>query len=166
MNKLEVFFDYTCPYCLRGHEYLVELLPLYPQIEVVWYPCESHPRPDTFGPHSDLCIQGMFYALDRKVDLWEYHKRMYRAALKDRIDIEDTNVLAGCVKGLLDMDEFRISLQKGEYVKLQQKANLFAFEHSGVWAVPSYRMNGKRLDAVEEVGVTKEQLASFMNLAK
>jgi len=33
MLKLEVFFDYACPYCLRGHEDLLELLPQYPQVE-------------------------------------------------------------------------------------------------------------------------------------
>jgi len=40
--KLEVFFDYACPYCQQGHESLLELLPQYPQVEIVWYPCEAH----------------------------------------------------------------------------------------------------------------------------
>lgn len=35
MPMLEVFFDYACPYCLRGHKYLFELLPQYPQIEII-----------------------------------------------------------------------------------------------------------------------------------
>jgi len=166
MNELEVFFDYTCPYCLRGHEYLVELLPLYPQIEVVWRPCEAHPRPERYGRHSDLCIQGMFFAMDQGVDLWTYHERMYRAAQKDRIDIEDIHVLADSVRDLLDADAFARSLETGEYARGQKAANQYAFGQSGVWAVPSYRMNGSKLDSIEDVGVTKKQLAAFMDLAK
>jgi rubrerythrin len=81
-EKMEIFFDYTCPYCLRGHEYLLELISDY-RIEPVWCPCEAHPHPESYGPHSDLCIQGMFYALEQEVDMWAYHEIMYRAALKD-----------------------------------------------------------------------------------
>jgi len=166
MNKLEVFFDYACPFCLRGHEYLAELHQLFPQIEIEWHPCEAHPRPEVHSPYSDLCIQGMFFAQDHGVDIWAYHDRMYKAALKDRADIGDINVLADIVKDLLNTDDFCKSLQSGEYAKVQLDANQYAFEKSGVWAVPSYRMNGKKLDSVENVGVTKEQLATFMDTAK
>ena len=60
--KLELFFDYICPYCYRGHRMFLELLPLYPGLEVVWRPCESHPRPENTYRHSDMAIQGMRYA--------------------------------------------------------------------------------------------------------
>ena len=56
--KLELFFDYICPYCYRGHRMFLELLPLYPGLEVVWRPCESHPRPENTYRHSDMAIQG------------------------------------------------------------------------------------------------------------
>ncbi|MDR1669694.1 MAG: DsbA family protein, partial [Oscillospiraceae bacterium] len=49
LRKLEVFFDYACPYCRRGHEDLTALLPKHPDIEVVWRPCEAHPRPEVYG---------------------------------------------------------------------------------------------------------------------
>lgn len=32
---LELFFDYTCPFCLRAHEALLELLPEAPQTEII-----------------------------------------------------------------------------------------------------------------------------------
>lgn len=38
----------------------------------------------------------------------------------------------------------------------------YAYEQSGVWAIPSYRMDGKKLDAREGVGVPKEQLKAFL----
>ncbi len=166
MYKLEVFFDYACPFCLKGHGYLAELHPLYPEIEIVWCPCEAHPRPESYGTHSDLCIQGMFFALDHGVDIWAFHERMYHAAVKDRINIEDINVLADSLQGLLDTDAFRKSLQNGEYAKVLEEANDYAYKQSGVWAVPSYRMNGKKLDSAEGIGITKEQLTKFMDTAK
>lgn len=166
MYKLEVFFDYACPFCMRGHGYLKELIPLYPEIEIVWRPCEAHPRPERYGAHSDLCIQGLFFALDHGADIWAYHDRMFSAALKERIDIEDAGAVADSVKDLLDADALRASLKSGEYAKAVEESNSYAYDESGVWAVPSYRMNGKKLDSIEGFGITKRQLAKFMDRAK
>jgi len=163
MPNLEVFFDYSCPYCLTGHTYLKELLPTHPDIEVIWRPCEAHPRPETYGLHSDLCIQGLFYFLDQGVDVWEYHERMYGATLKDRFNIEDPDVIAGRIHGLLDHDAFLKTIYSGKYEKAVAEANDYAYERSGVWAVPSYRMDGRKLDSIENVGVTKRQLADFLS---
>ena len=164
MRKVEIFFDYACPYCLRGNEFLKELLPQHPDIEVVWRPCEAHPRPERYGLHSDLCIQGMLYAREQGADLWEYHARMYEAAVKDRVNIEDPEVIAGRVHGLLDPAALLGALQSGGYTKAVADGNDYAYEQSGVWAVPAYRMDGKKLDSVENVGVTKQQLAEFLKI--
>lgn len=163
--QIEVFFDYACPYCLRAHVHLMELLPSYPDVEVMWRPCESHPRPDRYGPHSDLCIQGMFYALAHGADICAYHDAVYNAALRERVDIEDIDTLADCVRDVVDTDDFRASLRNGEYASVQREANRYAFGESGVWVVPAYRMNGKRLDAVEDVGISKEMLKRFFESA-
>ena len=162
MRKLEVFFDYACPFCLKGHGYLRELLPRYPDIEVAWCPCEAHPRPERYGRHSDLCIQGLFYAMDNNADIWGYHDRMYNAAVKERVNIEDPEVVAGHVHGLLDPEALLNALQNGAYEKAVSGANDYAYEQSGVWAVPAYRMGGRKLDAIEGVGITKAQLEAFM----
>jgi len=162
MRELEVFFDYACPYCLQGHEYLTELLPRHPDIAIVWRPCEAHPRPDRYGPHSDLCIQGMFYAQEQGLDLWAYHARMYAAALKERVNIEDLDVVAGRVYDLLDPNTFQKVLESGRYEKHVTEANTYAWGQMSLRAVPSYRMGGRKLDAVEDVGVTKKQLAEFL----
>lgn len=166
MTELEVFFDYACPYCMRAYAYLKELVPCRPQLEILWRPCEAHPRPDPYGPHSQLCIRGFFFASEQGADLWAYHDRMFRAALKECIDLENADVLAACVDGLLDAGAFRAALQSGKYVRAQRAANDYAYERSGVWVVPAFRMNGKRLDAPEDVGVTKAQLARFLDIAQ
>ncbi len=162
MHVLEVFFDYACPYCLQGHEYLEELIPLYPGIEISWCPCEAHPRPERYGRHSDLCIQGMYYAMEKEIYLWEYHKRMYTAALIDRADIENPNILVKYVKDILKEEGFLKSITSGTYEKAVHNANHYAYQKSGVWAVPSYRMNGRKLDSVENIGVSKLQLKDFL----
>ena len=162
MNRLEVFFDYACPFCQRGHGYLEELAPQFPEVEVVWRHCEAHPRPDSYGLHSDLCIQGMFYVLEHGADLAAYHRRMYKAALTERINIESIDTLAEYVGDLVDAADFRRTLREGTYKQVQLDANEYAFTSSGVWAVPSYRMNGKKLDSIENVGVTKKQLEAFL----
>jgi predicted DsbA family dithiol-disulfide isomerase len=166
MPKLEVFFDYTCPFCLRAHEYLKELISLHPEIEIVWRPCEAHPRPECYGRHSDLCIQGMFFAMDNSADIWAYHDRMFSVAKDRRTDIEDINSLVDSVRDIVDADALRASLKSGKYKKAVEDSNSYAYDKSGVWAVPSYRMNGMKLDSVEGIGVSKRQLADFMNKAK
>ena len=162
MRQLEVFFDYACPYCLRGHEFLKRLLPLHPDVAVVWRPCEAHPRPDPYGPHSHLCIQGFFFMRQRGADLWAYHDRMFRAALIDRADLENIGVLSRYAEGLADMRAFREALRAGTYRKAQLEANAAAWDRERLPAVPSYRLDGRRLNSVEDVGVTERQLAEFL----
>lgn len=165
MPKLEVFFDYICPFCLRGHKHLMELLPDHPDIEIVWRPCESHPRPERYGPHSDLCIQGMFFAQENGIDLLAYHERMYDLAQKQRIDIEDIEILADSVADLLDAEAFRLALTSGKYKEIQQSANDYAYERNGVWAVPAFRMEDRKLDSIEGIGVSKGQIRRFLEKA-
>lgn len=162
-HELEVFFDYACPYCLKAHKYLTELIPDYPDVGIVWHPCESHPRPDRYGPHSDLCIQGYFFAAENGADIWAYHDRMYRAALKEHVDIENIDALSDYVRDLVDADAFRLVLRQGIYRRALTEANELAFERSGVWVVPAYRLEGRKIDAVEDVGVSKEQLRRFLD---
>jgi len=162
VRQLEVFFDYACPYCLTGHKHLLALLPNFPDIEVIWRPCESHPRPERYGKHSDLCIQGMFYAIEQGTDIWEYHKRMYNAALVDRVDIENPAELAKVVEDLLNMSDFLNAITSGKYEKELQNANNYAFRQSGVWVVPAFRMDGRKLDSIEDIGVTRKQLEDFL----
>ena len=161
-RELHVFFDYICPYCLKAHEHLMELIPGYPDAAVVWHPCESHPRPDRYGPHSDLCIQGYFYAVDKGIDILEYHERMYQAAQKEHVNIEDIAALSEYVSDLVDADDFRLSLQLGTYRSKLDESNKLAFENSGVWAVPAYRTGNLKLDAIENVGVSKEQIRHLL----
>jgi len=163
MRKLEVFFDYACPFCLTGHNYLTELLQEHTDIEVIWNSCESHPRPEVYGRYSDLCVQGLLYAAEQGADLLEFHELMYRAVFKDGVDIENPAALADYFKDLLDAGAFCEALQSGKYTQAVIEANDYAYERSGVWFVPAFRMDGRKLDAAGGAGVTKAQLADFLS---
>ena len=162
MATLEVFFDYACPFCLRGHEILLELLPQFPQMAIDWRPCEAHPRPERYGIHSDLCARGMLYAKEQGADLLAYHRIMYNAVLKQRANVEDLPVVAALVDGLLDQKVFFEALSAGMYEKALAENNRLAWGEYQFPAVPSYRMNGKLLPSIENVGVTKQRLAEFL----
>jgi len=166
MSKLEVFFDYACPYCLRGHEYLMELLPRYPLVEVEWRPCEAHPRPDRYGLHSDLLARGMYFAKEYGANLPDYHRRMYRAALTDRANIEDLRIVSGLMDDTLDSDTFYRALTEGAYKDKLAENNRLAWSDYRFPAVPSYRMGDNLLISVEDIGVTRERLAEFLSAAE
>lgn len=161
-KKLEVFFDYACPYCLRGHEYLMELLLRYPQVKVEWRPCEAHPRPDRYGPHSDLLARGIYFAQERGVNLLDYHRVMYRAALIDRANIEDLHTVSGLMGDTLDSDAFYKALTGGAYKNKLAENNRLAWSEHRFFAVPSYRAGDRLLKSIEDIGVTKERLAEFL----
>ena len=160
--RLEVFFDYACPYCLRGHNDLVALLPEYPHISVVWLPCEAHPRPERYGPHSDSLARGMYVAQRHGVNLMEYHNRAYRATLIDRLDINNLNVVAHLVDGLMAPGAFRKDLQDGAFLDKLHENNRLVWETFCFAAVPSYCMDGKTLQSIEGIGVSRQQLADFL----
>jgi len=162
MSILEVFYDYACPYCMRGYEYLTELILSYPGIQIEWCPCEAHPRPEQYGRHSDLCARGMFYALEHGANLMDYHRRMYRAAVTERADIEDLEIISGLTDGLPDGKAFHNAMTQGAYINELNENNRLAWETYDFPAVPSYRLNGKMLKSVPGVGVSKQQLADFI----
>ena len=163
MRKMEMFFDYACPYCLTGHEYLLEVLPNHPDVEVIWCPCEAHPRPEEYDRYSDLCVEGLLYALDKNVDIMEFHMRMYLAACKDGVNIEDPDALSKVFEGLLDPIDMAEALKSRKYEKAVLAANDYAYEENDVWVVPAFRMDGKKLDAEGGVGITKKQLEDYLN---
>jgi predicted DsbA family dithiol-disulfide isomerase len=166
MNQLEIFFDYTCPYCRRAHDFLVPLLEAHPDIQPLWRPCEAHPRPEVYGRYSDLCVAGMFFARDAGVDLLAFHARMFHAVFQQKVDVEDPAALAQALAGLVDPAAFRQALEARRYWQEVLAANDYAYEQNAVWAVPAYRLNGKKLDAVEGSGVAREDLAAFLQSAK
>ncbi|MDR1766676.1 MAG: DsbA family protein [Lachnospiraceae bacterium] len=159
---LELFYDYSCPYCLMGYDLLVSLLPSAGPIDILWRPCEAHPRPEVYRHHSDLCARGFFFAVEAGVDPHAYHRLMFHAALKDRIDIDDPAAVARAVGSILDSAKLEQDLRSDRYVKELDENNTLAWDVCGFDAVPSIRWGDRLLGAVPGVGIGHDALAGFL----
>nr|WP_269775808.1 DsbA family protein [Treponema primitia] len=165
MAKMQVFYDYECPYCKKGYEYLVSYIGDYPELEIEWRPVESHPRPEDHPPHTDLSCQSYYIAKELNADMPKFHAAMFQAVAVERRNVEKPDVLVDIVKGLVDGAKFKAILESGKYAKQIDENNDLAYEKSGVWFVPAFRMNGHKLDAAAQVGVAKEQVKAFLEQA-
>ena len=169
MAKLEMFFDYACPYCKEGYEVLEGLLKeepgLAPGLEIEWLAGEAHPRPEKWERYSDLCAMGMYIARDQGVDYDVFHKAMYEAAItnKGSVNIEDADSLTEAVAHVLpDKGAFAKALREAKYAERVVQNNSVCWGELGFEAVPSFRMGKATLSAVWHVGITKEGLAAFI----
>lgn len=163
--KLEVFYDYSCPFCKRGYKHLLNVLPDFPEIQVEWRPCEAHPRPERYGYHSDLCARGMYIAQEQGVDLALYHQEMYKAALNDKKNIEDIKVLTEIMCDYIAPHIFGDALITEKHQDRLDSNNTVAWEHHQFLAVPSLVLNGEKLSAVENIGLREEDIRQFLHRA-
>ena len=139
MKKLEVFFDFNCPYCLKGHMQLMEIMPKHPGLEIVWRPCEIRVLKKAQG-RTDLLQQAMHFAADNGVDLWKFHELAYDVVFSGKTtNTGDVDSVADYMKDLLDAADLRQALVSGKYAKMVDECNDFAFVRVGVHVVPTYR---------------------------
>lgn len=166
MALMQVFYDYECPFCKRGYEDLIALIGVKgekrPGLEIEWRPVESHPRPENHPPHTDLAGQAYYIARELGVDMPKFHAAMFQAVAAERRNVEQPEVLCEILQGILDKEQFRAVLASGKYAKQVDENNDLAYEGSGVWFVPAFRMDGKKLDAKGGVGVSRQELERFL----
>jgi predicted DsbA family dithiol-disulfide isomerase len=166
MAKMQFFYDYECPFCKKGYEYLVDQIKNRPDIEVEWLPIESHPLPEYHSPHTYLACQCYYIARELGADMPKFHAAMYKAISIERQNVEKPEVLCGILKGIVDTDKLRAILDSGKYAKQIDENNDLAYEKSGVWFVPAFRMgsspDGKKLDARGGVGVSPDEVKKFL----
>jgi predicted DsbA family dithiol-disulfide isomerase len=163
MAVMQFFYDYECPFCKKGYEYYLEFIKLHPEIDVEWRPVEAHPRPEEHSPHTDLACQSYYIAKELGVNTDRFHAALFQAVAVERRNVEDPAVLAGIVKDLVDPVKFRAILDTDKYrVRITENNNL-AYEKNGIWFLPAFRMNGKKLDAQGGIGVSREAVRNFLN---
>jgi predicted DsbA family dithiol-disulfide isomerase len=167
MPEIQIFFDYECPFCKRGYEALLDLLPSYKGIEIEWRPIESHPRPEDHPPHTDLCVASYYIAKELGADMAAFHKAMFHAVAGERQNVEKPEVLAEILKGIVDSGKFLEILNSGKYAPQVNENNDLAYEKNGVWFVPAFRVPGAAnppvLDAKGGVGVSREEIKEFLD---
>lgn len=163
MVKLEVFFDYLCPYCYRGHQNLKEALKKFPATEVAWRPCEAHPRPEVADSYSDRAIQGMYLVQELGGNLWNYHDAVYSAVFEQNLRIDSAKVLADCAGQTgVDAKKFLELLEAGRYLEKAEEGNRYAWGKMAWEAVPSYYMNGRALGSRNGILVPLAELERFL----
>ncbi|MDR1900559.1 MAG: DsbA family protein [Treponema sp.] len=163
MKKLRIFFDYECPFCKRGYEYVMEFIGDHPETEVEWRPIESHPRPENHPPHTDLACAAYYAAGELGADMKRFFAAMFQAVAVERQNVEKAEVLCTIVQGIVDTDKFRAIIESGKYAKQVEENNDLAYEKNGVWFVPALRMEGRKLDAKGGAGVSREEVRDFLN---
>jgi len=159
---VRVFYDYECPFCRRGYQTLLEVLPQYPGIKIEWVPVESHPRPENHSPHTDLCVQSYYIAEELGTDMAKFHALMYQAVSIERRNVEKPEILYGIIKDITDRGKFMSILESGKYASKAAENNELAYEKEGVWYVPAFRSGKHKLDAKGGMGVTKEEIKAFL----
>jgi predicted DsbA family dithiol-disulfide isomerase len=169
MKKLRIFYDYECPYCKKGYEDFLECIKTADAgiDEIEWRPVEAHPRPESHRPHTDLACRSYYIARDREADMAAFHAAMFQAIAIERRNVEKPEVLAKILEGIVDGGEFLSILKSGKYAKQVDENNNLAYEESGVWFVPAFRIfrDGEltgRLDAQGSIGVGREKLQAFL----
>jgi predicted DsbA family dithiol-disulfide isomerase len=162
MTVIQFFYDYECPYCKIGYEYLLEQMSGHSDIEIEWRPIESHPLPEDHPPHTYLACQSYYIAKELGADMPKFHAAMFQAISIERQNVEEPQVLCKILKGIVDEEKFLAILSSGKYAPQIDENNDLAYEKSGVWFVPAFRMGNKKLDAKGGVGITSEELRSFL----
>jgi len=162
MAKMQFFYDYESPFCKKGYEYLMHLIDKHPEVEVDWKPIESHPLPEKHSPHTHLAGQCYYIAKELGADMPMFHAAMYEAIAIERQNVEQTDVLCKILKDIVDADKLREMLESGKYAKQIDENNRLAYEEEGVYFLPAFRMNRKRLDAKGGMGIKSEDLAEFI----
>jgi predicted DsbA family dithiol-disulfide isomerase len=170
MVLMRFFYDYECPFCQRGYGYFLEFIGDHPEIEVEWRPVEAHPRPEDHPPHTDLCVQSYYIARELGADMEAFHQRMFQAVAGERRNVEEVEVLTEILKDIVDPGKFRVILESKKYASQVTENNDLAYEQSGVWAVPAFRIlqkaaPDKKLDSPEGVGLSREQIRDFLRHA-
>jgi protein-disulfide isomerase len=166
MIHVEIFVDYICPFCFRAFHDVMDISGSFADIEIVWRPCEAHPRPEPYGPHSDLLIRSLYFALDNGVSAETYHKRAFGARHIAKIDVEDMDAVCAYLSNLVDQEGLKSALQAGAYEDHLAHANEYAYTRKRVWIIPSFQTKGARLDAREGIGVSKQEILTFFGSLK
>ena len=162
MKTMLFFYAYECPFCKIGYEYLIEQIKNRPEIEIDWRPIELHPLPENYHPRTHLACQSYYIAKELGADMDAFHAAMFRAFAMEQQNAEKPEILCKILTGIVDAGKYRAMLDSGKYAKQVDENNHLAYEKSGVWYVPAFRMDGKKLDSKGGAGIKPGDLRSFL----
>lgn len=163
MKKVEVYFDYTCPYCNQGIGEFFEILERLPEVEVDWIPAEVSPYPEEVPVHTDKAIQVMYSVKEQGGDVNLFQKLMFEDCFEKELKIDDPEVLTdAAVQCGADKDQVLKDLEEKKFVQQVCDNGMKAWEELELEAVPSYRIGEEILGSAGGVLVDKDELEVFI----
>jgi protein-disulfide isomerase len=133
------FSDFQCPYCLRAHPTVKQVLDTYGnKIRFVYrnYPLPSHPNARPAAEAAQCANeQGQF---------WAYHDRLFA----DQSKLNDNDLKASAAALGLDAGKFNACFDSHKY-KARVDADLQAGNEAGVDGTPAFFINGRMLSGAQ-----------------
>lgn len=139
-NTIIVYSDFQCPYCVKFHKTMLEVMDVYPK-KVKWiyrhFPLSSH----QFSNQAAIATEAA--ALQNK--FWEFSDKMMENSKADGAGIREEDILRYAVDLGLDIDRFKTDLESKE-TSSKVEADIASALELGVSGTPqSYLIdkNGK-----------------------
>lgn len=133
------FSDFQCPFCLRAHPTVEQVLKTYgDKIKFVYrhYPLQNHPNARPAAEASACAeVQGKF---------WEYHDRLFANPTK----LSDADLKAHAAALGLDTAKFNACVDNHQQ-KPGVDADMAAAEAVGVTGTPAFFINGRSIEGAQ-----------------
>jgi len=140
------FSDFQCPYCLRAHSTIEQVLASYgDKIHFVYrhYPVPGHPNAKPAAEASECAKeQGKF---------WEYHDRLFANTSK----LSDADLKQHAAALGLDTAKFNACLDSHKYQSLVD-ADTKDGDAAGVNGTPAFYINGRMVSGAQPIEVFKK----------
>jgi protein-disulfide isomerase len=137
--ELIEFSDFQCPYCLRAHPIVKQVLSTYgDRIRFVYrnYPLPNHPNARPAAEAAQCAAeQGQF---------WPYHDRLF----DDPNKLSDDDLKQSAAALGLDAGRFNACFDSHKY-KAKVDADLLAGNEAGVNGTPAFFINGRMLSGAQ-----------------
>ena len=163
MKKVDVYFDFLCPYCKKGILDLVSIMTDSGDLQANWIPCEAHPCPEISRQYTDLCSEAYYSTVENGGNGTEFVLKVYEAGLGEGKRIDDpallTDLAALCGA---DAEKVSVDLKTRRFNAQILKNNDTAWEDLGYLAVPDYRAGDRELKSMPGCMISEEELRSFL----
>jgi len=150
------FSDFQCPFCLRAHPTVTQVLNTYgDRVHFVYrhYPLPGHPGARPAAEASSCAAeQGRF---------WQYHDRLFANQTK----LSDADLKQAATELGLDIAQFNACVDSHKYGAMVD-ADLAAGQEAGVDGTPAFFINGRLISGAQPFDQFKKIIDEELELKK
>lgn len=162
-KKIDVFYEFTCPFCYRGLEDFYAIVEGAKDVEVNFMPCETNPLPNYAPVHSDKAAEIVYFLKSEGLDAKTFNDLVYEAHFEKKLRIDDENLLTEFAVSVgADADSVKDALSNGTYSDILKKNNELVWNELSLGAVPSYRLGDKLAASRAGVLVSAEDIKKLI----